>query len=102
MISLITSKKAQNKVAQNIRALRLEKGYTQKGLSERSGVSYASLRKFEQTGIISLESFFKLAMVLGCLEKLIEATQPIENEFSSIDEVLDKKQEKKPKRGWRK
>ena len=101
MVSLITSKKAQNKIAQNMRALRLEKGYTQKGLSERSGVSYASLKKFEQTGIISLESFFKLAMVLGRLEKLIEATQPQENEFSSIDEVLDKKQEKKPKRGWR-
>ncbi len=102
MISLITSKKAQKKVTKNLKALRLEKGFTQKGLSERSGVSYASLRKFEQTGMISLESFFKLAMVLGCLEKLVGATQPDENAFSSIDEVLKKKEEKKPKRGWRK
>ena len=102
MVSLITPKKAQNNVAQNIRALRLEKGFTQKALSERSGVSFASVKKFEQTGIISLESFFKLAMALGCLEKLVEATQPMENEFSSIDEVLNKKEEKKPQRGWRK
>jgi hypothetical protein len=59
------------------------------------------LRKFEQKGVLSLESFFKLAMVLGCLEKLIEATKPLENNFSSIDDVLNNKENKKPERGWR-
>ena len=98
---LFTSKKAQIKVAENIRALRLEKGLTQKGLSERSGVSLSTLRKFEQTGVISMESFFKLAMTLGCLEKVIQATESNENEFSSIDDVLKEKNDKKPKRGWR-
>lgn len=102
MVLLITSKKAQKIVAENIRALRLEKGLTQKGLSERSGVSLGSLRKFEQKGAISMESFFKLAMILGCLEKIIHATQPNNNEFSSIDDVLKNKNDKKPKRGWRK
>ena len=102
MVLLITSIKAQNKIAQNMRALRLEKGLTQEGLSERSGVSLSSLRKFEQKGVLSLESFFKLAMVLGCLEKLIQATKSLENNFSSIDDVLNNKEDKKPKRGWRK
>ncbi len=102
MVSLITSIKAQKKIAQNMRALRLEKGLTQEGLSKRSGVSISSLRKFEQKGVLSLESFFKLAMVLGCVEKLIQATKPLENNFSSIDDVLNNKKDKKPKRGWRK
>ncbi len=102
MVLLITSAKAQRKVAQNIKALRLQKGLTQVGLSNRAGVSVSSLRKFERTGVVSLESFFKLAMTLGCLEKLVEATSPSENNFSSIDEVLNDKENKKPKRGWRK
>jgi transcriptional regulator with XRE-family HTH domain len=101
MVLLITSSKAQMKIAQNMRNLRLEKGLTQEGLSRRSGVSLSSLRKFEQKGVLSLESFFKLAMVLGCLEKLIEATKPLENNFSSIDDVLNNKENKKPERGWR-
>lgn len=64
MVLLITSSRAQIKIAQNMRDLRLEKGLTQEGLSKRSGVSLSSLRKFEQKGVISLESFLKLAMVL--------------------------------------
>ncbi|MGB1284343.1 MAG: helix-turn-helix domain-containing protein [Polaribacter sp.] len=99
---LLTSSKAQKKTAQNMRELRLKKGLTQKGLSERSGVSLSSLRKFEQKGVLSLESFFKLAMALGCVEELMKATQPLEDNFSSIDDVLKNKVDKKPKRGWRK
>lgn len=93
---------AQETVAQNMRSLRLSKGLTQQGLANRSGVSLSSLRKFEQKGVISLESFFKLASALGCLDKLIEATKPEENAFSSIDDVLNQKEDKTPKRGWRK
>lgn len=85
-----------------MRMLRLDKGLTQAGLAQRSGVSLASLRKFEQEGQISLASFFKLAMVLGCLENLVNATKPSDENFSSLDEVLKKKTPKKRERGWRK
>ncbi|MBO6830613.1 MAG: helix-turn-helix transcriptional regulator [Muricauda sp.] len=98
MVSLITKNKAQKRIARNMRDLRLGKELTQKGLAERSGVSLSSLRKFEQKGIISLESFLKLALTLGCMDKLITATEPMENNFSSIDDVLAK-DDKKPKRG---
>ncbi len=101
MISLTTSSKAQKIVAKNMQSSRLEKGLTQKGLSERSGVSLSTLRKFEQIGSISLESFFKLAMTLGCLDKIVQATESNADEFSSIDDVLKKTNNKKPKRGWR-
>jgi len=102
MSSLITPPKALKKVAENMRSLRLEKELTQAGLADRSGVSLASLRKFEQKGLISLASFFKLAMVLGCLEKLVEAVKPLDENFASIDDVLNKKEDKKRQRGWRK
>ena len=37
---------------------------SQRELSERSGVAYASIRKFESTGIISLESLLKMCEAL--------------------------------------
>ncbi len=77
-------------------------GLTQAGLAERSGVSLPSLRKFEQTGLISLESFLKLLMVLDGLEAVVEATAPPQSAYSSIDEVLADTPPKRRKRGWRK
>jgi len=102
MNSLITTSKALRKVAESVQTLRLEKGLTQAGLAERSGVSLASLRKFEQKGLISLASFFKLAMALGRLESLVEAIKPTDENFKSINDVLKKQEDKKRQRGWRK
>ncbi len=41
---------------------------SQKELAERSGVTWASLKRFERQGLIALESLLKLALVLGCLD----------------------------------
>lgn len=41
---------------------------SQKKLAERSGVSYASVRRFEKTGEISLISLINIADTLGCTE----------------------------------
>ena len=101
MIALINSKKAQILLAENIKNLRLEKGFTQQGLSKRAGVSLATLRKFEQKGEISISSFLKLAITLDCIEKLIKATEPEKKEFTSIDDVINRNTAKKRKRGWR-
>ncbi|MBT4878364.1 MAG: transcriptional regulator [Alphaproteobacteria bacterium] len=89
-------------MAINSRLQRLNMNLTQQGLSERSGVPLATLRKFEQKSIISLESFLKLQMVLSGLEKIVKSIEKNEIAFSSIDEVLkaDAKQERK--RGKRK
>lgn len=102
MITLVTPKKAQETIAEIMRDYRLEKGLTQKGLSTRSGVSLGSLRKFEQTGAISMESFFKLAVALGCIDEFIKAFKPSSQNFTSIDDVINSKEPKKRERGWRK
>lgn len=51
-------------LSKRIKSLRKQEKMTQKELSERSGVAYASVRKFESTGIISLESFLKICETL--------------------------------------
>ncbi len=89
MVSLITVPKAQNKLADFTRAKRLQMNLTQSDLAKRSGVPLPTLRKFEQKGTISLESYLKLQMILGNLEQIIETLEPALEEFSSIDDVLD-------------
>jgi len=102
MVSLITSAKAQQKLAEQARSRRLQMELTQEGLSQRSGVPLPTLRKFEQTGSISLESFLKLQMVLGGLEDILKATQIKDVAFSSIDDVLDVDNAPTRQRGKRK
>ena len=99
-MSLLTVSKAQKQLAEQARSKRLEMGLTQEGLANRSGVSLPTLRKFEQKGVISLESYLKLQMALGQLENVVDALKPQQNQFSSIDEVLSER--KTPKKGWRK
>ncbi len=102
MLLLTTVAKAQEKIAENARLQRLTMGLTQQGLAERSGVPLPTLRKFEQKGLISLEAFLKLQMVLGGLENIIKSIEPNTSAFSSIDEVLEANKKPTRKRGNRK
>ena len=102
MVLLITPAKAQKKLAESTRARRLQMELTQVGLAERAGVPLATLRKFEQKGSISLESFLKLQMVLGGLAEMIKAAQIKQIPFSSIDDVLNAEHQPVRQRGTRK
>lgn len=62
-----TPKEIMILLSKNIIALRKQVKMSQRELSERSGVAYASIRKFELTGIISLESFLKICEALNRL-----------------------------------
>ena len=98
----ISSSKAQKKIAENVRERRLQMDLTQEGLAERSGVPLSTLRKFEQKGNISLESFLKLLSVIGCLEEVINVLKPNKPNFKSIYEVLKSEEEITKKRGRKK
>ena len=54
------------------KAARKKKKLTQRQLAERTGVSYGSISRFEQTGEISLFSLVKIANALDCLEDFNE------------------------------
>ena len=72
-------------IANRMVQLRKRKKISQRELAVRSGVSLGSVKRFEQTGEISLRSFTKLAIALeveGELESLFR-----EVPFESIEEV---------------
>ncbi len=98
----ISLSKIQEKIVESIRARRLQMELTQEGLSERAGVPLSTLRKFEQKGVISLDSFLKILSVVGGLEEIVDALKPKEQHFKSIDEVLKSADKTTRKRGNRK
>lgn len=102
MLSLISTSKAQIKIAENVRARRLAIELTQEGLSERAGVPLPTLRKFEQKGSISLDALLKLLMVVGGIEEIVAALKPSKPAFNSINEVLKDTDSISRKRGRRK
>jgi len=63
-------------------------GYTQTDLATRSGVSLGSLKRFEGSGQISLESLLKLALVLECLGDFEKICEPKEIMPKSIEDLL--------------
>ncbi len=72
----------------NFRKRRKALGYTQEELAIRSGVSLGTLKRFERTGYISLESLLKLALVLECLEGFGTLCKEKEENYESINELL--------------
>ena len=62
--------------ADKLRKIRKQAGYTQKELAERSGVSLGSLKRFESTGQISLESLLKMMHILDRLDEFDGILQP--------------------------
>ncbi len=58
---MISSGEMALHLARQAQKKRLSLNFSQRTLAERSGVSYGVLKKFEQTGCISLESLLKNA-----------------------------------------
>ena len=69
---------------------RLEQNLTQEGLSSKSGVSLGSLKRFESTGQISLESLLKISLTLDCLEEFRAIANKKEDEINSLDDLYKK------------
>lgn len=80
------------KLAKRIKRIRKRRKITQKQLAARCNVSYASYRKFEETGMIAFVSFIKVVMELGLINEIDDLfTQPV---YLSIDEVLRDRKER--------
>ncbi len=69
-------------LAQRLKSIRKSHGYTQQELAERSWVSLGSIKRFEQTGEISLHHLLKLAQILDVMEDFDLLFQQKEDEIS--------------------
>ena len=76
-----------NNIEQKIVRLRKRKKITQKQLAARSGVSLGSLKRFEQSGEISLQSLTKIAIALDVENELEDLFNNVP--FASIEEVIN-------------
>ena len=74
-------------IANNIINFRKRKKISQKELSLKSGVSYGSIRRFENEGEISLTSLTKIAIALGVSDELEELFSNVS--YDSIQEIIN-------------
>lgn len=73
MLTINSSRDAQEIIARYSREKRIALGLTQEELSARSGVCLGTLRQFEQKGMISLVNFLKVQAIFGTLSKMADA-----------------------------
>ena len=91
-IDLKTPEDVQEELAGRFKARRLSKNLTQEGLAIRSGVSWSSLKRFENKGLIAFGSLLKIALVLDCLADFDKLCTTDGREFASksLDEILSR------------
>jgi transcriptional regulator with XRE-family HTH domain len=76
VVPLLSPTEVQQMLAARARAVRIEMRLTQKTLASRAGVAYATLRRFERTGEISLKHLARLTHTLGRLDEFEQLLKP--------------------------
>ena len=84
-------------IAQRVKQRRLEKGWTQKMLAAKAGLSLPSYRRFESSGEISVRSLVMLAFALDMIDEF--ETLFSSKTYQSIDDIVKSEQTKQRKRG---
>ncbi len=95
--SLRTPEQVSLSLASRAKALRLAQGWRQVTLAQRSGVSLASLRRFEESGKVSLQNLLKLAFALNRLDDFDALLQ--RPRAASLAELEAEERQALPKRG---
>lgn len=73
-------------IAARVKARRLELNLTQDGLAARSGMKFATYRRFEQTGEISLRGLLQIGFALNALSDFDALFA--HKQYQSLDDVL--------------
>ena len=85
------------RLAENLKARRLEKKLSTKSLAEMSGVPASSIQRFELNHAISLESYVRLAKALGYSEEIMQLLS--EPKYDTMEELLEINKNRTRKRG---
>ena len=86
-------------LGERARQLRLMRGFLQEELAERAGVGVATIRRFEKTGMASIENVLRIATALNEeqeFDRLFEAPA-----YASLDEALARPEVTKRRRATR-
>ena len=75
------------RIASRVKARRLELDLTQDGLATRAGVKFATYRRFEQTGEISLRGLLQIGFALNALSDFDVLFA--QKQYQSLDDVLN-------------
>jgi HTH-type transcriptional regulator/antitoxin HipB len=97
--ALTTPEETALTLAAKIRRLRLQRKWRQATLAARAGVSLASLRRFERTGLVSLKHLLRLAFALGRLDDFAQLLVP--PPAGSIHELEEQTEKSEVLRGSR-
>lgn len=89
-LEFVTYYEKQLEISQRFKTIRKNRKVSQQRLSELSGVSYASIRRFEKTGDISLASLVKLALALQLYDDMDNLFK-IQKEYKSIEDVISER-----------
>lgn len=87
ILNFKTTKEICMEIAKNARVKRKGMKLTQEEFSKKAGISLGSLKRFERTGMISLESLVKIAFACDCTAELEQLFS--RREYKSIQEVID-------------
>ena len=74
-------------IATRVKARRLELNLTQEGIAARAGLKFATYRRFEQTGEISLKGFLQIGFSLNALSEFDALFA--QKQYQSLDDVLN-------------
>jgi transcriptional regulator with XRE-family HTH domain len=84
---VLTPTDIQKKIAKNFVSRRKEHKLTQRQISDSSGVPVPSIKKFEQSGEISLKSLVKLSRAMEYEDELLKLfTTPY---YTNIEDMLN-------------
>ena len=88
-INIYTPADVAMQIAARVKARRLELNLTQEGLATRAGVKFATYRRFEQTGEISLKGLLQIGFALNTLSEFDALFA--QKQYQTLDDVLNEK-----------
>ncbi len=91
----VNSKEARLLVANRVRQLRLQAGWSQVELAKRAGFPWETYRRFESDGHIQLDRLCRIVVALGRLKDFSKFLEPLPIESMEALEKLLKKNRKR-------
>ena len=85
--NILTPNDVAKQVAARVKARRLELNLTQEGMAARAGLKFATYRRFEQTGEISLKGLLQIGFALNILSEFDALFA--QKQYQSLDDVLN-------------